>query len=34
MLWWWMDLHADECSSPALICVELGVLVGGGQGLG
>jgi hypothetical protein len=34
LLWCWMDMQADECSGPALMCVDLGVLVGGGQGLG
>ena len=33
-MWMWMDMQADECSSPALMCVDRGVLVGGGQGLG
>jgi hypothetical protein len=31
MLWLWMDMEGDECSGPGLMCVELGVLVGGGQ---
>ena len=34
ILWLCMDMHADECSSPALMCLDLGVLVGGCQGLG
>jgi hypothetical protein len=31
---WWMDLQADECSGPGLMCVDRIVLVSGGQGLG
>jgi hypothetical protein len=34
ILWWWMDIQADECSGPGLMCLEGGVLVGGTQGLG
>jgi len=26
-------MQRDECSGPGLMCVDLGVLVGGGQGL-
>src|SRR5829696_8499469 len=29
-----MDMQADECAVPGLMCVDLGVLVGGGQSLG
>src|SRR5215210_5184575 len=29
-----MDVQADECPGRELMCVDLGVLVGGGQGLG
>ncbi len=34
ILWCWMDMQRDECSGPGLMCLDLGVLVGGGQGLG
>jgi hypothetical protein len=34
ILWWWIDMQGDECSGPARMCVDRGVLVGGGQGLG
>jgi hypothetical protein len=33
ILWCWMDMQADECSRPGLMCVDRTVLVGGGQGL-
>jgi hypothetical protein len=22
ILWWWMDIQADECSGPRLMCLE------------
>ena len=33
ILWWWIDMQGDEYSGPELMCVDRGVLVGGGQGL-
>jgi hypothetical protein len=34
ILWCWMYMHGDECYGPELMCLDRGVLVGGGQGLG
>jgi hypothetical protein len=34
ILWCWMEIQAEECSGPGLLCVDRGVLVGGTQGLG
>jgi hypothetical protein len=33
ILWCWMEIQAEECSGPGLLCVDRGVLVGGTQGL-